>query len=62
MKPARSADPTPQALSVKDAAKALGVSEATVGRLRKLGKLESIRLGSRVLVPVASIDRVLAGG
>jgi excisionase family DNA binding protein len=39
-----------------------GVSRATLYRLLRQGKITTIKIGSRRLVPEASIDALLAGG
>ena len=51
-----------RALSIKEAAQACGLSRATLYRLLNDGKLTTIKVGARRLVPVASIDALLAGG
>jgi excisionase family DNA binding protein len=51
------------ALSVPQAAKAIGVSEKTMWKLIRAGKLRHARVGARVLVPVKALEEfVLAGG
>lgn len=50
------------AYSVAEVARRLGVAELTVRRQISAGKLPSIRLGDRVLVPADYLDRLLAGG
>jgi excisionase family DNA binding protein len=51
-----------RALSPREAERTLGISHATLYRLIKDGKLKTIKLGSRRLVPVASIEALLAEG
>lgn len=51
-----------RALSIKEAAEACGLSRATMYRLLNDGKLTTIKVGARRLVPVASIDALLDGG
>lgn len=50
------------ALSKRDAAERIGVSESTVNRLVAAGQLRAVRIGSRVLIPTSEIDRLLASG
>lgn len=52
----------PAALSVAQAAEYLGISTAGVRRAIARGDLRAIRLGARVLLPVADLDAILAGG
>jgi excisionase family DNA binding protein len=42
-----------------EAANALGVSRTTIYKLAKDGSLPTIRLGSRVLVPIAALNKLL---
>jgi len=51
-----------RALSIRETALACGISRATVYRIIADGKLTTIKIGSRRLVPVASIDALLSGG
>ena len=48
--------------SIKEAAKVLGVSANTLYDMTKAGTFPCIRVGSRVLISKAHIDRVLAEG
>jgi excisionase family DNA binding protein len=50
---------TKLALSVGQAAEALGVSRGTIYRLINSGALHSKRLGRRRLVPLAELERLL---
>jgi excisionase family DNA binding protein len=50
------------ALSVKEAAQACGLSRATIYRLIADGKLATLKIGARRLVPIGAIDALLAGG
>ncbi|HEX2863137.1 MAG TPA: helix-turn-helix domain-containing protein [Deinococcales bacterium] len=49
-----------ECLSVKDAARFLGVSAGTVYRLTKAGELPTKRLGARVTIPRAALERYVA--
>jgi excisionase family DNA binding protein len=51
-----------RALSPREAERTLGISHATLYRLIKDGKLKTIKLGSRRLIPIDAIDALLAGG
>jgi excisionase family DNA binding protein len=50
-----------KAYSRCEAAYVLGVHVNTIDNLTKRGELEAVKLGSRVLYPVAAVDRLLAG-
>jgi len=54
--------PERRALSIIEAARACGLSRATLYRLLAEGKLTTVKIGSRRLVPIASIDALLSGG
>jgi len=51
---------TRSALSVEEAACALGIGRTYVFQLIKEGSLETLKLGRRRLVPVKAIDALLA--
>lgn len=48
------------AYSVAQAATALGISEWAVYRYAKAGRLPSMRVGRRLLIPRAALERFLA--
>jgi excisionase family DNA binding protein len=50
----------PLALSIKDAAKALGVGRSSIYVMISNGRLESFKLGRRTLIRVDSIRRLVA--
>jgi excisionase family DNA binding protein len=52
--------PERKALSVCEAARAVGISRATIYRLVQQKRLATVKIGSRRLVPVAEIDALLA--
>lgn len=52
----------PKALSVEDAAAALGVSVRTIWRQAGLGNLDTIKIGRRTLISAASVDRLVQAG
>ena len=51
-----------RALSPREAERTLGISHATLYRLIKAGRLKTIKLGSRTIIPVEAIDALLDGG
>jgi excisionase family DNA binding protein len=51
-----------RALSMKEAAAACGLSRATLYRLLNDGKLTTIKVGARRLVPVGAIDALMRDG
>jgi excisionase family DNA binding protein len=48
-----------RALSVEEAARAVGISRATLYRLVAQRRLATVKIGSRRLVPVAALDSLL---
>jgi excisionase family DNA binding protein len=50
-----------ETLTVEETASVLGVSRGTTYAQINAGAIRSIRLGKRLLVPRAEIDRLLAG-
>jgi excisionase family DNA binding protein len=54
--------PERRALSIKEAAEACGLSRATIYRLIADGKLSTLKIGARRLVPVGAIDALLSPG
>jgi excisionase family DNA binding protein len=53
--------PTKLTMSIPEAGKALGVSRTTIYKLANSGELPTIKLGKRILVPIAQLDRLLNG-
>jgi excisionase family DNA binding protein len=51
-----------RALSPRETERTLGISHASLYRLIKIGKLRTIKLGARTLIPVEAIDALLNGG
>jgi excisionase family DNA binding protein len=49
------------ALSVKETAQALGISESLTRSLIRRQELPSLPVGRRVLVPVVALERLLGG-
>jgi excisionase family DNA binding protein len=52
--------PERRALSVSEAARAIGVSRATLYRLVQQKRLATAKIGSRTLIPISEIDTLLA--
>lgn len=50
--------PSPFFLSKTEACKSLGISLPGLNRHLKTGKIPSVRLGSRILIPVAYIEQL----
>jgi excisionase family DNA binding protein len=50
-----------RALSPREAERTLGISHATLYRLIKAGRLKTIKLGARTVIPVEAINALLAG-
>jgi excisionase family DNA binding protein len=51
-----------RALSIEETAEACGLSRATLYRLIADGRLATLKIGARMLVPVSAIDALLNGG
>jgi excisionase family DNA binding protein len=51
-----------RALSILETARTCGLSRATLYRLIAVGKLTTIKVGSRRLVPVGAIDALMRQG
>jgi excisionase family DNA binding protein len=51
-----------RALSIKETADVCGLSRATLYRLMADGKLATLKIGARRLVPLVAIDALLSGG
>lgn len=57
----KTATPAPLALSPREAAKSLGISERTLwASTQPRGPIPSVKLGNRVLYPVASLNEWLS--
>jgi excisionase family DNA binding protein len=57
----KQADSVRRTVSVDEAGQILGISRGAAYALAKKGALPTIRLGKRVLVPKAALERMLAG-
>jgi excisionase family DNA binding protein len=53
--------PTPRVLSVDEAAAILQISRGAAYQAAKTKQLPTIRIGRRLLVPVAALERMLSG-
>ena len=53
---AGSADTEALAYSVNDTARQIGLSRSTIYELFEAGELTYLKIGSRTLIPIASID------
>jgi excisionase family DNA binding protein len=51
-----------RAFSIKETAKTCGVSRATLYRLIADGRLATLKIGARRVVPVCAIDALLSEG
>lgn len=51
-----------QTLSVEQAARALGIGRGTAYQAVRAGDIPSIRIGRRIVVPRAALERFLARG
>ncbi len=51
---------TKRAISINEAAETLGIGVAKAYEAAKSGELPTIRLGKRILVPLAALERMLA--
>jgi len=50
----------PRVLRVEEAARALGIGRSLAYDLIRSGRLRSIKIGSRRLIPVSAIDEAIA--
>jgi excisionase family DNA binding protein len=48
-------------LTIEEAAKGLGISKASAYEAARSGELPTIKIGKRILVPLAALDRMLEG-
>jgi excisionase family DNA binding protein len=55
----KAADSQRRTVSVDEASRILGISRGSAYTLAKTGELPTIRLGNRVLVPKAALERLL---
>jgi len=51
-----------RALSIQEAARTCGLSRATLYRLMADGRLTTLKIGARRLVPVGALDALLSTG
>lgn len=55
-------DPKRSTMTVIEAAKRLGIGRNQAYEAAGRGEIPSIRIGNRILVPTAALERMLAGG
>ena len=55
-------NPEVLAYRINDACKALSVGRSSIYKLIKEGKLKSVTIAGRTLIPRTEIDRLIAGG
>lgn len=48
--------------TIEEAAQALGIGRNQAYEAAHKGEIPTVRIGRRILVPVAALDRMLAGG
>ncbi len=48
-------------LSVTEAAEVLGIGRSAAYEAARVGEIPTVRIGKRVLVPIAALERMLAG-
>jgi excisionase family DNA binding protein len=53
--------PTPRVVTVEEAATILQISRGAAYQAAKTKQLPTIRIGRRLLVPLAALDRMLSG-
>jgi excisionase family DNA binding protein len=51
---------TPMAMSPRDAARAIGISRSTLYRLIKQGRIRTVKLGRRTLVPTSALAELIS--
>jgi len=51
---------SPLAISAADAARALGLSRASIFRALAAGRLPKVKVGNRTLIPVAALESIVA--
>jgi excisionase family DNA binding protein len=54
-------DTTKRTMTVVEAADALGIGKSTLYRQIELGSFPHLRIGGRIVIPVAVIERMLDG-
>lgn len=50
---------TPMAMSPQDAARAIGISRSSLYRLMKQGRIRTVKLGRRTLVPTSELSALI---
>ena len=54
--------PERKTMTVTEAAKVLGVSRNKAYQAARCGEIPTIKIGSRILIPRAALERLLQGG
>ncbi len=54
--------PQPLVIGIKDAATLLGISPWTIRKFIRIGKLPFVRVGRRVLIEPAALERLIEAG
>ena len=54
-------NPKPDTMTVPEAGKLLGIGRSTAFKAAREGEIPTIKIGKRLLVPVAALDRKLEG-
>ena len=49
-------------VGVQEAAEMTGISRFTVAKMARLGRIKTVRVGRRVLVPVVELERLAKSG
>ena len=49
----------PMAMSPRDAARAIGISRSSLYRLMKQGRIRTVKLGRRTLVPTSELSALI---
>ena len=57
----KTSEPVTATLTVPQAARLLGISRGSGYQAAQLGEIPTIKIGRRLLVPRAALDRMLAG-
>ncbi len=58
----RNIDVTPQAVGPRLAAKYLGISEGKIRLMLASGELQSVRIGTRLIITFKALDELIANG
>jgi excisionase family DNA binding protein len=56
-----SSEKTRRTMSIDDASRLLGIARGTAYQAAKEGQIPTVKIGKRLLVPVAALERLLEG-